>query len=140
MLFDRYPEALQLEFTVDDVDKRKPKIKRQASSPLDDNGHLNVNNSEQKTGQKKKKCKRDTKTEIVTLPVSPFLSNINFTYDPNMTFQQQGPSFGMPQPQSYMQSPPPIKWASVFNPQLLPHHGLLNSPAHNPRERVLQYI
>ena len=102
------------------VYKKKLKNKRQASSPLDDNGQLSVNNSERKTGQKKKKCKRDTKTEIVTLPVSPFPSNINFTYDPNMTFQQQGPSFGMPQPQSYMQSPSLNQMGFGFQPSTAP--------------------
>ena len=95
------------------VSKKKQKNKRQASSPLDDNSQLCVNNSdgnntsERKTGQKKKKCKRETKPVTVSDPVSVYPSNINFLYDPNMTFQQQTPSFGMPQPQTYMQSPPP---------------------------------
>ena len=48
------------------VYKKKQKNERQASSPLDDNGQLSVNNSERKNGQKKKKCKRDTKTDTKT--------------------------------------------------------------------------
>ena len=37
-----------------------------------------------------------------------------------MTFQQQGPSFGMPQPQSYMQSPPSNQMGFGFQPSTAP--------------------
>ena len=77
------------------VSKRKQKNKRQASSPLDDNSQLSLNNSdgantsERKTGQKKKKCKRETKNQTISDPVSVFPSNINCVYDPSMVFSSR---------------------------------------------------
>ena len=108
------------------VSKKKQKNKRQASSPLDDNSQLSVNNSdgantsERKTGQKKKKCKRETKNQTISDPLSVFPSNINFVYDPNMAFQQQGSAFGMPQQQAFMQSPPPTQMGFGFQPPNAP--------------------
>ena len=108
------------------VSKKKTKNKRQASSPLDDNSQLHANSSsgantsERKPRQKKKKCKRETKNETYSDPVSVFPSNINFVYDPNMAFQQQGSAFGMPQQQTYMQSPPPSQMGFGFQPPTAP--------------------
>ncbi|MEW8547532.1 MAG: hypothetical protein AB2693_28835 [Candidatus Thiodiazotropha sp.] len=86
--------------------KKKRKSKRQASSPLFASGHVNGVNTSERISEQRKKCKSD-KSDNNSETVSAFLSNLNFVYDPNMTFQPQGTQFGMPQQQPYIQSPPP---------------------------------
>ena len=112
--------------------KKEQKKKRQATSPLFENGHLHenvVNTGEQKTEQKnsqRKKCKADNLSKTV----SDFYSNYSLVYDPNMAFQTQGAQFSMPQTQSfsqpqpqsqpYIQSPPPNQMGFGFPVQTAP--------------------
>ena len=104
--------------------KKKRKNKRQATSPLSDNGHIpanSVNTCESNIGQRKK-CKSSNSLTTDTLHVSGFPSdftpnfvpNYTFVHDPSMSFQAQGAQFSMPQQQPYMSSPPPNQMGFGF--------------------------
>lgn len=91
--------------------RKKQNKKRQASSPLSDNGEPLFatldNKSEQKKGQPKK-CKQDCGNSEQQR-ASSFIYDYNHMYQ-NMSFQQQTP-FGMSQP-AFVQGSPPAQYNS----------------------------
>lgn len=103
--------------------RKKQNKKRQATSPLNDNGSADLNSSENsnnKREQRKAKLKRH-KQECTLVNTQPSGTGFSFDrYYQTMAFQSQQPGFGSMSQPSFIQTSPSAQFNGAFGFQPSP--------------------